>query len=282
VTAVEPPRLAHHRRGSGEPLLLLHGIGHSWRAWTPVLDELERHLDVLAVDLPGYGSSPPLPPGVRHTPEALADAVERDLLAQGVETVHIAGNSLGGRIALELARRGRARSVVALSPSGMWTSREFAYSRALLIVTRLGARVAPPAGHLYRWAPLRTLLLGHLYGRPWRLDPNQVGEDTRLLAASPALMETLDSPENRRPPPGLDRIACPVLIAWGTRDRLLLPRQALRFVRVIPGAELRRLPGAGHIAMSDDPELVARTITDWVERAAGARPRPEPHAAAPG
>src|SRR5215216_3270566 len=70
------PQLDHHRGGSGEPLVLIHGIGHTWRGWRPMLPQLERRFDVLAVDLPGFGRSDPLPRGSDSTPEALADAVE--------------------------------------------------------------------------------------------------------------------------------------------------------------------------------------------------------------
>ena len=111
--------LDHHRGGAGEPLVLVHGIGHTWRGWRPMLPALERHFDVLAVDLPGFGHSPPLPAGQACTPEALADAVEAAMDAAGFETAHLAGNSLGGWIALILARRGRARTVTAISPAGL-------------------------------------------------------------------------------------------------------------------------------------------------------------------
>src|SRR5688500_8806710 len=111
--------LDHHRGGAGEPLVLVHGIGHTWRGWKPMLPELERHFDVLAVDLPGFGHSAPLPAGQACTPEELADAVEQAMDAAGFETAHLAGNSLGGWIALILARRGRARTVTAISPAGL-------------------------------------------------------------------------------------------------------------------------------------------------------------------
>ena len=78
--------LDHHRGGSGEPLVLIHGIGHTWRGWKPMLPELERSFDVLAVDLPGFGRSQPLPGSVDSTPEALADAVEREMLGAGFDT----------------------------------------------------------------------------------------------------------------------------------------------------------------------------------------------------
>jgi len=111
--------LDHHRAGAGEPLLLIHGIGHTWRGWRPMLPLLEERFEVLAVDLPGFGHSEPFPPGLDSTPEALADAVEDEMARAGFDTAHIAGNSLGGWIAFELARRGRAETVTALSPTGL-------------------------------------------------------------------------------------------------------------------------------------------------------------------
>jgi pimeloyl-ACP methyl ester carboxylesterase len=77
--------LDHHRGGSGEPLVLIHGIGHAWRAWKPMLRLLERSFDVLAVDLPGFGRSPPLAPGTESTPEAIADFAARSVRAPRAE-----------------------------------------------------------------------------------------------------------------------------------------------------------------------------------------------------
>src|SRR5215217_6660227 len=114
--------LDSHRGGSGEPLVLLHGIGHTWRGWKPMLPQLERSFDVLALDLPGFGHSSPLPAGVEPTPEALADAVEDAMDEAGVTAAHLAGNSLGGWIALELARRERALTVTAISPGAYSTA----------------------------------------------------------------------------------------------------------------------------------------------------------------
>src|SRR3954451_9726912 len=94
-----------HRGGFGAPLVLIHGIGHTWRGWKTMLPRLEERFDVLAVDLPGFGRSAPLPPGLDSPPEALADAVEDELGRAGFDSAHIAGNALGGWIALELARR---------------------------------------------------------------------------------------------------------------------------------------------------------------------------------
>src|SRR5262245_43055610 len=120
------------RGGCGQPLVLIHGIGHTWRGWRPMLPPLEQRCDVLAVDLPGCGRSEPFPAGIDSTPEALADAVEDEMARAGFDRAHIAGNSLGGWIALELARRGRADTVTAISPAGLQHARERGWGANIL------------------------------------------------------------------------------------------------------------------------------------------------------
>src|SRR5512140_3471195 len=114
--------LHHHRRGSGEPLVLIHGIGHRWQAWLPVLDRLAAHHDVVAIDLPGFGASPVPPRGTAHDMAAAVRYLGEFFEAHGLDTPHVAGNSLGGGIALELAAAGLARSATALAPVGFFTS----------------------------------------------------------------------------------------------------------------------------------------------------------------
>jgi pimeloyl-ACP methyl ester carboxylesterase len=111
------PALTRYRGGNGPPLVLVHGLGLSWRSWQPVLGALEAGHDVVAIDLPGFGESPPLSDGAAPTPSRLADAVESELNRLGFEAPALVGNSLGGWIALELARRRRAASAVVISPS---------------------------------------------------------------------------------------------------------------------------------------------------------------------
>jgi pimeloyl-ACP methyl ester carboxylesterase len=260
--------LDHHRGGSGEPLVLVHGLGHTWRGWKPMLPLLEGHFDVLAVDLPGFGYSRPLPPGTESTPETLGDAVERAMDAAGFERAHVAGNSLGGWIALELARRERARTVVAISPAGMWHGRERGWTRGVMRTLRWLARHTPAPEPVLRTAAGRTLLAGPLFARPWRLEPGDLAEVLRLYGDAPGFDETLERSLAGQVR-GLDRIECPVLLLWGGRDVLLLPRQGRRFERLIPDCELRYLKGLGHTPMSDDPELLADEIRRWcVPRAA--------------
>ena len=258
--------LDHRLAGSGEPLLLIHGIGSTWRAWKPVLDRLEASHEVLAVDVPGFGRSAPLPPGTRPTIAAMSDALERALDAVGWDRPHVAGNSMGGWLALELGRRGRASSVVAISPAGMWTEKERAYSRNSLRLQHLIAtRIAPYADQITRTALGRTLVLGSVMSRPWRTDPEDAADALRLFAGAPGWESTLEAMTNDMPRE-LGSIDCPVRIVWGTRDTLLLPRQADRFVREIPDAELIRLSGLGHVPMGDDSEAVADSILEFTAR----------------
>jgi pimeloyl-ACP methyl ester carboxylesterase len=254
--------LDHHRGGSGEPLVLIHGIGHTWRGWKPMLPQLERRFDVLAVDLPGFGRSDPLPAGMDSTAEALADAVEREMLGAGFDTAHISGNSLGGWIALELARRGRARTVTAISPAGLQHAREKQWGPNILRGMRWLARNAPPREAALRNPVTRSLLAGPSTARPWRCDPDLLIECIEIFADNPGFEATLPHLLNAQPR-GLTTLDTPVLLLWGKADVILLPRQGRRFERLIPGAELRYIGGAGHVPMTDVPELLADAIAEF-------------------
>ncbi|HET7589179.1 MAG TPA: alpha/beta fold hydrolase, partial [Solirubrobacterales bacterium] len=148
--------LSHVRRGAGEPLLLIHGLGGARVVWEPVLDQLAAERDAIAVDMPGFGASPPLPAGVEPTPRALAAALAGFLDALGIERAHVAGNSLGGWVAIELARQGRARSVTGVCSAGFW--RRPLGPRASR-ARDLGRVLSPLAGLAVRSARVRQLLL---------------------------------------------------------------------------------------------------------------------------
>jgi pimeloyl-ACP methyl ester carboxylesterase len=260
------PCTHRHRAGAGEPLLLIHGIGSTWRVWKPVLPALEGRHDVLAISLPGYGESPPLER--EPTVPALAGAVEEELDATEWDTAHIAGNSLGGWIAAELARRRRARSVVAISPAGLWTPKELAYSSRSLDATYAGTRMLVPyAETLTRSRVLRGLLFAQVAARGWRADPEEAAYAMRALANSPSFTGTKEwIARNAAAPEGLNEIRAPFRLAWGTWDLLLPFRQARRWASIVPGAELVELPRLGHIPMADKPDVVARTILDFTTR----------------
>ncbi|MFD8163300.1 alpha/beta fold hydrolase [Streptomyces malaysiensis] len=265
VTAPGGPRAArvvHERRGAGRPLVLLHGIGHHWQAWEPVLDILAADRDVIAVDLPGFGASDALPDGIPYDLEGVIPVLGALFEALGVTRPDVAGNSLGGLLALELGRVGLVRSVTALSPARFWTEAERRYAFGVLSVMRAGARALPPpaVAWLARGAAGRAALTGAIYARPARRSPDAVVAETRALREAVGFDATLAAGSS-----GLfthDIPDVPVTIAWGTRDRLMPRRQGVRAKRVIPSARLIRLPGCGHVPMSDDPALVARVILD--------------------
>ncbi|MBG0813685.1 alpha/beta fold hydrolase [Planomonospora sp. ID82291] len=252
--------LAFERRGAGAPLILLHGIGHHWQGWLPVLDRLAAERDVIAVDFPGFGVSPPLPPGTPYTAETLADAVESFCGMLGVREPHVAGNSLGGYVALELASRGVVRTAAALSPAGFWSRGELRYLQTVLRATRAAALALPPerAEATARNPVARALSTGVMVAHPGRLSEEAVLAAGEALRGARGFDETLASFAWLMPPAPPK---VPVTIAWGERDRLLLRRQAVRAARW-SGQRVKLLRGCGHLPMSDDPELVARVLLE--------------------
>ncbi|MFE6524465.1 alpha/beta fold hydrolase [Streptomyces sp. NPDC057794] len=257
-----PVTLAYTRRGGGEPLLLLHGIGHHRQAWDPVLSALAAERDVIAVDLPGCGESPALPDGMAHDLPTMNAVLVALCAALELERPHVAGNSLGGLLALDLARTGLVRSVTALSPAGFWNDAERRYAFTVLAAMRRIARRIPPhvVERLARPALGRRVLTSTIYARPGRRSPEAVVAETLALARAQGFSETLRSGRTVRFTD--DIVGPPVTVAWGDRDRLLVPRQGVRAKTVIPRARLVRLPGCGHVPMNDDPALVARVVLD--------------------
>ncbi len=254
--------LNHHRAGTGEPLLLIHGIGSRWQMWEPVLDRLTPHRDVIAIDLPGFGDSPMPPPGTPAGPESLSTLVEGFLEEIGVQRPHVAGNSLGGFIALELARRGHVRSADAISPAGFANRSEAALARSLLWSgVRAARRLAPRADALMKPAAGRILAVGQYVAHPTRVTPDDAAASLRALAGAPWFDETLPLLRAGHFGDGAG-ISVPVTIAWGDRDRVLVPRQMWRAAAAIPQARFVPLPSCGHLPTYDEPELVARVMLE--------------------
>jgi len=249
-------------KGGGTPLLLIHGLGLSRRSWKPLLPILTREHDVLAIDIPGFGTAPPLPDRT-PTVAALTDAIEAELDRTGLDRVHVAGNSLGGWIALELARRGRAMSAVALSPSGLEAPAERIYVVAMNEMMRARSLVGSPAAALLAANPAtRSVMLGGLHGRPWRVPAPDAAAEIKEFATAPGFHPTLYATTGSHAPTGLSEIRVPVRICFGTEDAMLGALTAPRFAAAIPGAKLIPLPGCGHVPMADNPRLVAKAIAD--------------------
>lgn len=249
---------ARDSEGDGPALILIHGTGGSRAAWDPVVPLLTPHRRVFAIDLPGCGSSPALPAEVMPTVPALAETVERWMIEQDLAGAHVAGNSLGGGIALEMAKGQLVASATALSPVGFFNAREFAYGSASLRLTRIGARVLTPvAPVVFRSRVFRTIALWQALARPWRMPAENAISSARAMAMASDFGRGVAAAGDYR---FAGMPAAPVTIAWGRRDRILLWRQAERASRLLPDARFVPLEGCGHVPMTDDPDLVAQVI----------------------
>jgi pimeloyl-ACP methyl ester carboxylesterase len=266
---------ALYRSGSGEPIVLLHGFTGTWHHWSALLEPLESRFEVIAPTLAGHDGGPAYTGGVDVTMVEGADSLERHLDELGVGTAHFVGNSMGGALALEMAKRGRARSVVGLAPAGGWTpgdgeatrlarffARQLRVTKAL--ASRLPRIVSRPRAR--RLAFRDVLRRGDLLTPSEALDLSlasircEIAERAiQALRADRGL--ALDE---------LDRISCPVLVASPEFDRILPPaRHAPRLLREIPGVQALTLAGCGHVPMWDDTDRVVGVICEFVERHAG-------------
>jgi len=256
---------ASHRGGSGEPMVLIHGITDTWRTWELVLPLVEPHHDALAISLLGHAGGRGLSEPGKATLAELADEAERDMDAAGMERAHLVGNSLGGWIVLELASRGRALSVVALSPAGGWDPGNRWAMVAfwqLMTIQRSIKWTLPIAEQLAIRPRGRRLVLGGLVSDPEAVPASLALALVRGAADCPAAIPLLE--ETRASGyPDLAEIDCPVRIAWGTKD-LLLPHHRLsdRFREILPEADWVEIPGAGHLPQIDHPKETADLILE--------------------
>ncbi len=259
----------------GEPLVLIHGFSATRSVWQPLLESLERDHEVLAVNLAGHVGGPEVPDGTDVSVGALVDAVERDMDAAGFEAAHLVGNSLGGWISLELAKRGRARSVVAIAPAGGWEQGTRDEQRLRKLFKRnhqMSTKMLPRIEKMMRRPRLRRLLLSQVAARGDRISAGAAAQLIRDSLDCSVYFELMEAIMRDGPPKSFDGVTVPVMLVWGTRDRILPPkRYSERLRRMLPDAEWVELKGLGHMPMSDDPELVARTISSFVARA-GDRP----------
>ena len=252
--------LAYRRSGSGPPLVLLHPLGSSRRVWDPIVPALAEHHDVLAVDLPGFGDSPPLPPEVEPAPGVLAAAVAGLLDELDLPVPHLAGNSLGGWVALELAQLRPAASLTLLAPAGLWRGGTPRYDRISLGASRwLAVHAAGLLSWLVGHPAGRVLVLGQTHGRPARMSPAKAREALRDLGSGAGFDPTFRATLPRHYVAG-PRCDAPVTVAFGSRDLVLLPRQSRHLDQLPAGTVLRRLPGCGHLPVADDPAAVAALI----------------------
>ncbi len=253
------------RRGRGQPLLLLHGIGHRWQAWEPVLDELVGTHDVIAVDLPGFGHSPLPADKLAEGMASMRREIESFIDRLGIDRPHFAGNSLGGALALELAAAGQAASVTAFSPAGFFRRRHRVRALAILSALRVNTLLPELVLHTaLRSGTIRRLSFGPLMSKPDRLTVDRMVGDALALRRARGFhaMATASRHYSYTGKP-----ACPVTIAWAAGDRILPPSEAAVAAERLPNARHVMLSGCGHVPMSDAPALVAETILSTTARA---------------
>ena len=252
------------RRGAGKPLLLIHGLGGSWRSWQTILDGLALEREVIAVDLPGFGDTPPL--NGETTVEALADAVTEFLDKNNLTGIDAVGSSMGARLVLELARRGNVLGgVVSLNPGGFWQGWQipFFYHSVNLSI-KLVRALQPVMPQIASSAIGRTLLLAQFSASPWKLSARVVLEEMRSFADSPSFDELLYNlaygEKQKGAPQG--SIEKPLVIGWGRRDRVCLPSQAKHALESFPDARLHWFNRCGHFPQWDKPAETTRLILD--------------------
>lgn len=250
-----------HRGGSGSPLVCLHGFTDTWRTWELVLPALEREHDVLAPTLLAHAGGPALEGEVSD--QLIIDAVERAMDEAGFERAHIVGNSLGGYVALELAARGRAESVVAFAPAGGWAEDDNDFDQTLDNFVAMYEQLKPVAAQADEIVStpegrrLVTQLITTNYEHiPAELLAHQIVGVTRCEVMALVEYARHDGFE-------LDagKVECPVRVVWGTADQILAwPSNAVRFQESLAGAEWIELDGIGHCPQLDVPDEAAQLI----------------------
>ncbi len=260
-----------YRAGAGEPVVLLHGFTGHWRHWRPVLADLVARYEVIAPTLAGHNGGPAYPSGIGlETVADAGDSLERHLDQLGVGTAHFVGNSMGGALALELAKRGRARSIVAFSPGGGWEpggsdpQRIARFFARQMRMVRASRKQIP---RLMRRPGTRRLAMRDIMRHGELIPPADAVDMSLDPLGCTVVDDVLGSLRaGRGHLEDLDQVTAPTLIAWGELDRILpLATCSARFKREIPDVEFRILPHVGHVPMWDNTRLVVGTITDWVE-----------------
>jgi pimeloyl-ACP methyl ester carboxylesterase len=242
--------IAYDRTGDGPPLVLLHPLGADRRVWDPIVGSLRAAHEVIAIDLPGFGQSPPL----RHTtptPRALAEAVAALLGELAVHRPHVVGNSLGGWVALELALAGGAGRVTAIAPAGLWSAPLVPTSSLAHRLARALEPLIEPAARTRRG---RRLLLSGSVAYPERIPATDAAHLVRAYARAPGFTAVNDA-MRATTFTALGRIRIPVTLVWPEHDRLVE-----RPARLPGNVTSVALPDAGHVPMWDAPAAVVASI----------------------
>lgn len=256
------------RRGHGSPLLLVHGLGSSWRTWHTVLDTLSHERSVIAIDLPGFGKSPPL----EQSPsiDSLADAVTQFLHEHDLIGTDAVGCSMGARLVLELARRGDVvGTVVSLDPGGFWSGwQRYSFHASVWTFMRMLRMMQSSLPAITSNDRARAALMWALSAQPGRLSAAQVLEEMQGYAGAATFDELLAQMAHGKPQRGAPRGSIGdkrMVIGWGRNDRLCHPRQARRALQLFPDATMHWFERCGHFPHWDAPEETARLILETTE-----------------
>ena len=253
------------RSGSGEPLVLLHGVMGSERMWQDVVGPLAESFDVIAPTAYGHRGGERMSARPGRYRDVVAGAI-RQLDQLGLERAHLVGNSMGGWMALDIARAGRALSVLAISPAGMWEPPRPGERRPaagkLRRALKAGRATRWMLPLVYRSASVREYAFRDAMAHGRRLSPRTALALTDDMLGCEIADDMLATDEYLMP---LDPPPCPITIAWAERDRIFPESVFGPLARErVPGARYTTLPGVGHVPMLDDPKLVADAIREWV------------------
>lgn len=247
------------RSGQGRPVLLIHGVGSCKEVWAPLIPLLEANHEVVAVDVPGFGESCALPDSYAADPTTFANILGEFIAAQGLRNVHAVGNSMGGFIALEMAKLGLVSRVTALSPGGFGTRLQRQFAVVLLRATGYALRpIQSQIDALVKIPGFQRATGSLIFGDPMKLPRGGFAQALRALAQSPVFNKALTELAQAQ---FSGDTGVPTTIAWGERDRLLPPNQLKQALKRVPNAQGVILKGCGHVPTYDDPAQIAALIT---------------------
>lgn len=247
-------------------MVCLHGFVDTWRTWEMVLPALEREHDVLALTLAGHAGGPPIPGEASE--RALVDAAEAGMDAAGIDKAHLVGCSLGGYIALQLAARGRAETVVALAPAGGWAPGDESFRETLAFFRTMQdmLRAAVPYADSILAAPEgRRRATEFVTVNYEHIPAAMLAHQMRGAASCKAAVPLIEYAEREGWDLDAARVTCPVRVVWGAEDQLLpWPAAAARFrEQWLPAADWVVLDDVGHAVQMDVPLEAAQLILDF-------------------
>lgn len=255
------------RVGRGEPLVLIHPFTTNARVWRGVAEVLADRFDVLMVTLPGhYGADKVSFSGI--TIPRMADFVEAAMDEAGWETAHVAGNSLGGWLSLELGARGRARTVTALAPAGGWGGwldlrRTLPLGAKFIAISPLAllGRVADPV--VGNWGFAHRVMLSLVSGDSRKVERRDSRAMMRASTHCAGYLAVLANGFRHGGMAAMEDVAVPVRLVLCDKDRIIPPRKyGSRYEERLPNSHTVTLEGIGHVPMLEAPEIVADLIAE--------------------